>query len=141
VKVIDPGHKYALRHLDGAGETLLNFVKRVGPKYPGNTGHHEGTNIQEVARVLIDRLQYLESQDHDPRGRNTLAIYNLREVIRLMEDRAAERHGRDRTQLAYQNQLESNIEEMPVCPICGHIGCDETAARRDRAVARGLERK
>src|ERR1700721_2807169 len=115
MRVLDPGHQYALKHLDGNLEELLTFVKREGEGYPGNVGSHPGTNIQEVARVLIDRLKYLDTQDHDPCGRNTLAIYNLREVIRLLEDRAAERHGRDRSELSYQNQLPSNIEEMETC--------------------------
>jgi len=123
MKVIDPGHEYELNQLDvdpKAGIVLSNrliFVKREGPKYPGNIGAHEGTNIQEVCRALIDRLKYLDNQIHD--DRNITSIIKLRHVIWLLEDRAAERHGRG-FDISYYN-----IETFPTCPNCGHIGCQQ----------------
>lgn len=56
MKVIDPGHVYDLRSLDGEQLNRLVFVKREGPSYPGNVGHYPGTTMQEVLRALIDRL-------------------------------------------------------------------------------------
>jgi hypothetical protein len=112
---IDPGHIYELTHIDGSGKSKLVFVKREGAGYPGNTGHHEGTNIQEVVRALIDRLFYLD--DQIPDRRNWEAVAHLREVIVQLETRAAKRHGR-RTP-----RYKTEIEEMPVCAQCGHIGC------------------
>jgi hypothetical protein len=118
MKVIDPGHMYELTNLDGNNTTKLTFVKREGNKYLGNVGHYEGTNLQEVMRALIDRTKYLENQIHDQR--NLAVITKLRECIWLLEDRAAERHGR---QFDY---WPDNIELEPTCNKCGHIGCNET---------------
>ena len=61
-RVIDPGHVYDLRRLDGPGVERLTFVKREGPRYPGNVGKHPGTTMQEVIRALIDRAEYVNAQ-------------------------------------------------------------------------------
>lgn len=127
MKVLDPGHSYKLNWLDGTAPQsfhdewaipadVLTFVKREGEKYPGNNGHHPGTNIQEVCRALIDRLKYIDNQIHD--DRNTMAIIKLQHVIWLLEDRAAERHHR-----GFDISFE-NIETFPTCTKCGHIGCE-----------------
>ena len=69
MKVLDPGHDYALNVLDGLlGEfERLTFVKRDNPpeKYPGNNSAHPGTTIQEVCRVLIERLRYVNGQSEE----------------------------------------------------------------------------
>jgi hypothetical protein len=117
--VIDPGHVYALECLDGEEDEiqLLQFVKREGPGYPGNVGHHSGVNIQEVLRVLIDRIKYLDNQI--PHVSNQLALRLLRLAILALELRAAERHGREWVQTGH----DEDIEYRPVCVKCGHIGC------------------
>lgn len=142
MKVIDPGHVYDLRWLDGkpfdlqieTGHTdlirsygglpdfvqnRLIFVKREGDGYPGNVGHHPGTTLQEVLRALIDRVKYLDDQIHD--HRNADVIYSLREAIINLEERAAERHGRLREW--QRTVVWERIEDMPTCPKCLHIGC------------------
>lgn len=125
MKVIDTGHVYELDLLDFAEGTCspylhghLIFVKREGEGYPGNVGHHPGTNMQEVLRALIDRVQYLDSQISDQR--NNTVLFNLRCALLHLERRAAERHGR-----AFGEALSSHvgIETLPTCPKCGHIGC------------------
>lgn len=127
MKVIDPGHRYVLGQLDddgsGVAPTALVFVKREGPGYPGNVGHHAGTNLQEVLRVLIDRVKYLEQQV--PHPNNPIIIFALRHSIWLLEQRAAERHGRPFTlEAAGILRIEdSSIEDAPTCQQCGHIGC------------------
>jgi hypothetical protein len=127
VKVIDPGHLYHLEQLDDDGSssqpTALVFVKREGAGYPWNVGHHPGTNLQEVLRALISRVKYLEGQESHPN--NTIIIFALRHAIWLLEQRAAERHGRPFTlEAAGILRIEdSSIEEAPTCPSCGHIGC------------------
>lgn len=135
MRVIDPGHVFALAFLDGSitspempkhGVLLsstLTFVKREGAGYPGNAGHHPGTNLQEVLRALISRVKYLEGQESHPN--NTIIIFALRHAIWLLEQRAAERHGRSFTlEAAGILRIEDNsIEEAPTCPSCGHIGC------------------
>lgn len=118
MKIIDPGHRYELKWLDSDDNSNgeLWFVKREGDKYPGNIGHHPGTNIQEVLRVLIDRVKYLHHQN--PHRRNPTLIEDLRNAIYQLEMRAAEKH--DRCLILDYN---IPIEEMLVCIKCGHIGC------------------
>jgi hypothetical protein len=128
MKVIDPGHVYELEWLDGKPrysveghsawpENRLKFVKREGAGYPGNVGHHPGTNLQEVLRAMIERVKYLEAQVSHPN--NAGILVNLRHSLWLLEQRAAERHGRP-----FELSWAAGIEEMPVCGRCGHIGCD-----------------
>lgn len=115
MKVIDPGHSYELTNIDGSGSNFLTFVKREGPGFPGNVGHHEGTNLQEVIRVLIDRVKYLNNQIYDER--NNAIIRYLRLSLMYLEHRAAERHNRE------LGVLLDTIENQSVCERCGHIGC------------------
>jgi hypothetical protein len=121
MEVVDPGHEYLLDILDGTladNKESLIFVKREGPGFPGNIGHHPGTNMQEVLRVLIDRLRYVNNQIHD--NRNIITIKHLQEAIYQLECRAAARHHR------VINFEQDGIELLPTCPKCGHVGhiCD-----------------
>lgn len=94
--VLDVGHKYILHDLDLSivePYQQLRFVKRMGPGYPGNTGKaYPGINIQDVCRVLINRLVYLNWQNRH--WVNPICIECLRVVINLLELRAAKRHHR-----------------------------------------------
>ena len=83
MKVLDVGHVYELRHLDGRGRSILCFVNRE----PGR--EHEGTLNQEVLRALIDRVQYLDSQT--PWDGNAKIVQHLRMALALHEARAIER--------------------------------------------------
>src|SRR5258707_13345918 len=67
----------SLINLDGVCMQTLQFVKREGEGYPGNIGHHEGTTMQEVLRVLIDRAKYINGQI--PCDETLLGIYNMRD--------------------------------------------------------------
>jgi hypothetical protein len=131
MKVVEEGHIYQLNWLDGnppiehwnsdwdnLNDTLV-FVKREGDKYPGNIGHHPGTNIQEVLRALIHRVKYLDNQIPD--YRNELVIENLRDCIQQLEERAADRHRRKLYTIS--DDFENPIEMLPTCKKCGHIGC------------------
>jgi hypothetical protein len=122
MKVLDPGHYYALEHLDKIKGTTpvehLGFVKRIGPGYPGNVGSPQsGTNVQEVLRALIDRLEYVDRQVSCTETK--MATENLRSALLLLELRAARRHGRFMDLCGVKN-----IESCIVCWKCGHIGCD-----------------
>lgn len=131
MKVVDPGHSYELKNLDDPdGEVppaLVYFVKRDGEGYPGNVGHHAGTNMQDVMRMLIDRLHYLDKQEHDHRNGQIIRV--LRDSIWDLESRAAERHGRQLSMRDIDEAYEPNIEDHPVCSKCGHIGCKETCTK------------
>lgn len=115
--VIDPGHSYRLYSLDGDQSIELTFVKREGPGYPGNVGAHPGTNLQEVLRACIDRLEYLHAQIPDTRtiGAGTC----LRLAMSLLEHRAADRHGRPDPSIQGFSVVSDDF-----CTTCGHVGCD-----------------
>jgi hypothetical protein len=116
MRVITPGHKYALPHLDGEGEEIITFVQREGAGYPGNVGHYSGTNLQELWRACIHRLIYLNHQK--PHWATQSAIQRLRGAILDLETRAAERYGR---KLRLNPHIQ--IEDEKTCSKCGHIGC------------------
>ena len=118
MQVIDPGHLYQLPHLDGWGKSFLRFVKREGLGYPGNVGHYEGVNLQEVWRASIDRLRYLDNQI--PHPGNKVAIFHLQNAILELEMRAAERHGHPLVDV-----YAVGVELHPTCPVCGHIQCHQ----------------
>lgn len=132
VRVLDPGHQYALHRLDGGGcPEVLSFVKRVGEGYPGNGDvPYAGTTTQEVLRVLIDRTEYVDAQVAHPA--NEAVLKCLRRALWALERRAAERHGATIDDLM---SLESCPEDIPTCPTCGHFYAHEYAAcarRSDR---------
>lgn len=119
MRVLDPGHRYALGTLDGEVYVGLQFVNRVGPGFPGNIRAHPGTTTQEVLRALIDRARYVNAQI--PCWQTGVSVVLMRLIIWLYEHRAAKRHGRKPfplTNLGY-------IEQWAVCLKCGHIGCKE----------------
>jgi hypothetical protein len=119
MRVIEPGHQYLLDVIDGELDVVLTFVKRDEPKakYPGNIGHHPGTIIQEVLRALIDRLKYVHSQVGC--WEDGQAIYKLRDVLRVLELRAARLH--DEHEVVPKLYETLNIETVAPCPECGHI--------------------
>jgi hypothetical protein len=119
VKVIDPGHDYALQQIDGDGEQRLLFVKREGARYPGNVGHHPGVTMQEVIRALLHRARYVHNQI--PCYETETAIRCFQIALAAMEQRHARIKGRH---LHVERSLE-DIELGEVCRHCGHIGCME----------------
>lgn len=128
MKIIEPGHLYELNLLDKPrwkfwAKQRLKFVKREGSSYPGNIGHHEGTNIQEVLRALIDRVRYLNHQIPD--SRNDDIVVWLRSSLLALERRAADRHGRELKEMLRVAPW-AGIETDPTCPRCGHIQCPGT---------------
>jgi len=121
VKVLDPGHRYALAHLDGEGKSTLTFVKRVGDKYPGNSSAYEGVTTQEVLRALIERQRYVDGQRPDVA--NQRVIRNLLEALAELEIRAANARGDSNAfdQLATMD-LDA-VLALPTCTTCGHVLC------------------
>lgn len=117
MKILDPGHMYDLESLDNYRSiNRLQFVKREGERYPGNNSNYPGTNIQDVARVLIDRCKYLNHQI--PCYETVSAIVHLREVIYQLEKRHARIKNRELPKV-------DEIELIPFCHFCGHIFCLE----------------
>lgn len=121
MRVVDPGHFYALNVLP-SGNTAsspmhLQFVKRMGPNYPGNNSLYSGTTTQEVLRACCDRLRYVNNQIPDKRTRRALGL--LRLAILLLEQRAAKRHGRK-----YGSMRLAEAEFGRTCNKCNHVGCE-----------------
>lgn len=116
MKVIDPGHTYEVATYDGDGQVqIITFMKREGEGYPGNVGSYPGTNCQELLRVIIDRLWYLNRQI--PHQANTMCIDNLELCIKYLEQRAAKLH-----EVEFKMEHEA-IEYLATCKVCGHITC------------------
>lgn len=115
MRVLDPGHRYALAQLDGDEEQELRFVKRVGAKFPGNEPPaYEGVTMQEVVRALLDRLLYVDHQDPCPE--NAMVFSMLRSVLWLLESRAARVRG-------VPPPAARSIEWTTTCATCGHVFC------------------
>lgn len=129
--VLDPGHVYELDNLDDPDRevprVMLYFVKREGEGFPGNVGHHAGTTAQEVLRVLIDRVKYVDQQIPDPA--NDRVLKHLRDAIWELEVRAAKRRGT--TLPKGLRGGDTDVEDLDVCPACGHIACREDHTRRE----------
>jgi hypothetical protein len=118
VKVLEPGHLYELDNLDGPGVQVLRFVKRVGEKYPGNSGEpYAGTTMQEVLRALANRLQYVDGQQ--PCDENDAVLSHLFRAIYTLEKRAARLHGRNIKDVPLTHVLDG----VGKCSHCGHVGC------------------
>jgi hypothetical protein len=79
--IVTPGHKYAIPHLDGDGETVIQFVSRPPLHAPV-----EGILIQDLLRVIIDRLQILDRER--PWAGNAESIHDLRVILARQEARA-----------------------------------------------------
>jgi hypothetical protein len=89
-----PGHTYYISEYSPrgwrySGRQSLWFLSKTGYDFPGNKSEFAGTNCQEVLRVLIDRVKYLNGQK--PHWVNPCIIFCLRLSLWLFEYRAAAR--------------------------------------------------
>jgi hypothetical protein len=113
MRVLIPGHVFDVDELDGCSpHHRIQFVNRVGEKYPGNYSPFPGTNCQELLRVLISRIFYLDNQL--PYWTNKVCIFALRVVLNLFEYRAAKRHHR-------KFRFILAIEKLKVCEFDLHL--------------------
>ncbi len=83
MKVIDEGHKYHLKTLDGIESDVekLTFVRRFR-----DSDNYPGTTNQEVLRALINRVEFLN--DEVPWEGNKEILKHLRMALVLHESRA-----------------------------------------------------
>ncbi len=107
MKVIKEGHKYELDHfesygLPGSPVQTLQFIEKV-PVQVGNEASpasgttelatvNDGTTNEEVLRVLIDRVQYLNRKF--PCRENAIVITKLEEALLWLNYRTAQRKAR-----------------------------------------------
>jgi len=99
---IDPGHTYSVEVFDGDEQQIIKFMKR--DRFPPNEGNQAGTNCQELLRVLISRVQYLDAQEPCPE--NQIILHNLRASILAFEVRAAKRHGTELVPTSYAPETQ-----------------------------------
>ena len=107
MRIITPGHKYELDHfesygLPGCPVQTLQFIEKalvqVGNEAAPTAGKTElvtindGTTNEEVLRVLIDRIQYLNGKF--PCRENSIVITKLEESLMWLNKRTADRIAR-----------------------------------------------
>lgn len=112
MKCLEPGHVYEVANVDGPGVQHIVFVRRRDARGELlDARRMPGILSQELLRVLIDRVRFLN--DEDPCVEDVEIIHHLRGCLRLFEARAARR----------------TIEKMPMpelvdgCPVCHHLLC------------------
>jgi hypothetical protein len=127
VRVLDPGHQYALQHLEADGEEVLTFIKRNGGPVIRDE-EYPGTTTQEAIRACIDRTKYVDALL--PCRENELALAGLRQALYWYEARAYRRHVQHINRLNVMDDeslalplpfVAHEIELLPTCPHCGHI--------------------
>lgn len=97
MKVIVEGHTYELAHyesygLDGCPVERLQFINKVKQEDGALVTLADGTTNEEVLRVLIDRMNYL--QKRMPCRENAIVITKLEESLMWLEKRTADRNAR-----------------------------------------------
>lgn len=83
MKIVEPGHVYALQEQDGGDARHLTFVNRE----PGH--EHPGVQTQEVLRALIDRTYHCDNCLPD--DINADIIHHLQMALVFHEMRALRR--------------------------------------------------
>lgn len=90
------GHSYKLENFENRSETqVLNFIrKEPNTEFPHDlTTVQDGTANEEVLRVLIDRMHFLQSKF--PCRENAIVITKLEESLMWLEKRTADRKNRN----------------------------------------------
>lgn len=95
MNIVTTGHKYELASFEGGMPQTLQFIEKV-PVAEGSkelTTVNDGTTNEEVLKVLIDRLQYLNGKF--PCRENALVITKLEESLMWLNKRTADRTARN----------------------------------------------
>lgn len=95
MKTIVPGHRYTVPHFEITTNfhTIQFIHKEPNPKEPTNLVLiDDGTTNEEVLKVLIDRMQFLQSKF--PCRENAIVITKLEESLMWLEKRTADRVNR-----------------------------------------------
>lgn len=98
MKVNTTGHNYELASFEGSAPQTLQFIekeKRLTENPDGTelVTINDGTTNEEVLRVLIDRLQYLNCKF--PCRENAIVITKLEESLMWLNKRTADRLARN----------------------------------------------
>lgn len=95
MQVITTGHKYELASFEGGPAQTLQFIEKV-PTAEGSKELrtvNDGTTNEEVLKVLIDRLQYLNGKF--PCRENAIVITKLEESLMWLNKRTSDRLARN----------------------------------------------
>ena len=98
MKILTPGHKYELDNFEAnlhECNQVLQFIEKVPALSTNPTTLrtlHDGTTNEEVLRMLIDRMNHLQSK-HACRE-NAIVITKLEECLIWLEKRTADRKAR-----------------------------------------------
>ena len=85
MKAIEPGHIYELDELENTErKQTVSFVSKFNLET-----NHDGTTNEEVLKMLIDRMKYLQGKFAC--RENALATTKLEEALMWMEYRTARR--------------------------------------------------
>ena len=91
MKIVKAGHRYMLDSVEGTEVSPLQFIDKE-PVSEGSTELktvNDGTTNEEVLRVLIDRMQFLQAKM--PCRENEIVLIDLHDALRLLEQRTASR--------------------------------------------------
>jgi len=94
MKILRPGHRYALDSFEGGPAQTIQFIEKE-PVASGSTELktvNDGTTNEEVLAMLIDRMQSLQAKF--PCRENAIVITNLEESLMWLEKRTADRKKR-----------------------------------------------
>jgi hypothetical protein len=96
MQTITKGHKYTLDSFESKElKQTLQFIEKV-PIEPGSTTLrtiNDGTTNEEVLRMLIDRIEYLQALF--PCRENAIVITKLQESLMWLDKRTADRVARN----------------------------------------------
>lgn len=94
MKILTEGHRYELASFENGPAQTLQFIEKV-PTAEGSKELrtvNDGTTNEEVLRVLINRLQFLNGKF--PCRENAIVITKLEESLMWLEKRTQDRHAR-----------------------------------------------
>ena len=95
MKVLREGHKYNLQNFESTnGHQSIQFIEKEAIEGSSLMETiHDGTTNEEVLRMLIDRMNYLQGKF--PCRENAIVITKLEESLMWLEKRTADRVKRD----------------------------------------------
>lgn len=94
MQVITPGHTYEASNFDNPNSSqTIQFIHKKQGETPGVLVLvSDGTTNEEVLKILIDRMNYLQA--HVPCRENAIAITNLEQALMWLEKRTMNRIAR-----------------------------------------------
>ncbi len=95
MKATTIGHKYTLDSFEGGPSQTLQFIEKIPTAEGSNNLRtvNDGTTNEEVLKVLIDRMQYLNGKF--PCRENAIVTTKLEESLMWLNKRTSDRLARN----------------------------------------------